>query len=456
MMRSFLLSLVAAFLASAPHAGDAADGIFDIPPGFTAEATTQKLREALADASIARIRFQDGQQYKLLPFKIDRPVLLEGRAEIVPADLTQPLIEVTAPDVAIKQLTFLGRDKQSDKSSFRRFLRVRKHSHRFRLSECTFRNFACRYQTTQFYCVEVELNDVLDWVITDCRFEDMQNEVDGVAYKKALADYKAWKDAGRPQPEKMLPRKPGFVGAIRVSHSGQYFGEKSSSGRITQCVFKNIYSSRRSGQSVDQFPGDWYDGDAIRIYVDRKVPAAHSNQSVDKEVAVAIHSCKFIDIQKSAVKAGEIGRTTISNCRVFNKRSDYPMMAGFRANITRGLRITSCEVHGRAERGVYIGSGGSAFIRGLVFLPYETLPDGSEEKCGIAGVELGRGSYRADRIAISGLYVSHADSAVNCVNCSNVSIDSVTLIEGGPVVALGSRADKKSIRLPKQAQSLLP
>jgi hypothetical protein len=290
-------------------------------------------------------------------------------------------------------------------------IRVYKGSDRFNFTECVIENVhSGKRGVGNLYPLWVSIDGVQDWSVRSCRFQHISNHGDGTPVGK------------------------GFVGAFRYGNViGEGFPDGPvaipSHGCIANCTFRNIFTVTDNVNDTD--------ADAIRA----SSSVASDN---DFDVILRVENCSFHDVQKSAVKAGDIGGVIIDSCLVINRRTDFPMSFGFRTNTTTGFRVRDCEVRGNVLCAVYVGNGGSSFISNLVFLPIDPIREGDEFKfIASAAVQLGlpnNAERFARRAVIRGVYASSARYGFYGANCEWVTVSGVTLVKGEKTIVMPAGA----------------
>lgn len=331
-------------------------------------------------------------------------------------------------------ITFDG----NNNSNYPGMIRVYEGSDRFVVRNCTICNVKGPSDNIDnLYPLWISVYEVRDWVVDSCHFYNISN------------------------PGDKQPINKGFVGAIRYAtvgeNSGYRKGISPSAGRISRCVFRDIWTETNILEDTD--------ADAIRVSAD-EVSSLGINATAEEKgifekiqfnIMLSIDSCSFYDVQKSAVKAGDIGGMDISNCLVSNNRNDFPMAFGFRTNYTRGFRVKGCEVRGNVSCGIYIGGGASSYVSNFIFIPYDPIKgtNGRYKFTGKAAILLGGNSAEADRMTqrcvIRGVYASSAINAIEVVNYKNIVINDVTLMKGSnsvKIVQKTSRIDINNVAEP--------
>ncbi|QDS93375.1 hypothetical protein FF011L_21380 [Roseimaritima multifibrata] len=399
--RIFILLLVAFSLPVSLVKGDATVDQETVAPTGNADSDTANLIAALSRARV--VKLVDGATYKInQTIAIKTPVTITGIARVV-SETRYELFQVFAADVAFRGVTFDG----DGKSNYPGMIRVYKGADRFHFIECVIQNVhSGKRGVANLYPLWVSVDGVKDWSIRNCRFQNISNHGDG------------------------KPIGKGFVGAFRygnVNPEGTQTGPVAnpSSGCISGCTFRDIFTVTDNVNDTD--------ADAIRA----STGIASDN---DVDVFLRVENCVFVDVQKSAVKAGNIGGVVIDSCLVVNRRTDFPMSFGFRTNLTTGFRVQDCEVRGNVVRAVYIGNGGPSFVSNLVFLPDAPVEDGDRYRfVADSAIQLGQRNSAA-RVAshavIRGVYASNARSGVYCANCEWVTVSGVTLVKGEQTIKL--------------------
>jgi len=233
--------------------------------------------------------------------------------------------QVTANRITFTDMGFYGDSGANRPSIDIGAIKLTNNASDVRFINCLFTAFVGKWGTnpnpvqesTDVYAVELDANGLGGFRFESCRFSGITNEVD-------LA-----------QPDGF---GGGFCGGIYLYQPSAAAVISPSFGQIIDCDFVEIATLRPDG--VPNSNINQTDADGIRTQV---VGASDD----DKTYKVKIAGCRFLNVQKSAIKTSGTAGFVIEDTEVYSLRTDVDMQAAIRVQWTKSATVRNTFCRGR-------------------------------------------------------------------------------------------------------------
>jgi len=230
---------------------------------------------------------------------------------------------------------------------------------------------------------------------------------------------------------------------------------------ITNCIFKNIYTLKHplNGGAIDT------DADAIRISI------TSYNANFDISHNVLIDQNRFIDIQKSCVKAGNFNGLVLSNSVISTeKMTTRPMIGAFRIQPVKNVLISNVMYDGSCTFLMYARGSKNIHFHNISNLETSVIETAFQimEDCGnidisdssitcgrFLNVEKGQGAIACNGLRVTDCYAMQQTAQSPFIRVSNApdvsiagchlitlntpTIDGVTIVDAPNFSLTGSR-----------------
>ena len=259
------------------------------------------------------------------------------------------LAQITSNRITFDNIGFYGDSGLNRPSIDIGAIKITNNAKDIRFNNCLFTEFNGKWGTNpnplqesdSTYAVEVDANGIDGFRFESCRFTGITNQVD-------------------------LAQSPGngggFCGGIYLYQSSASNVISPSKGEIINCQFIEIATLRPDGNPNSNI--NQTDADGIRTYV-------NGAADDDKTYNIKITGCRFINVQKSAIKSSGTAGLVIENNEIYSHRTDVDMQAAIRVQWTKSAVVRNTFCRGRFYSLIVV-IGKDIVVDGVYFLGRES------------------------------------------------------------------------------------